>query len=111
MGCLSISGPVRRAFGERTAAALDAGVGLPADAQCWVCGDAINLLAARPGSVTLSAVQVGLVSVSAFAHKPCGPSRTFTPEEFAELASTKDSPTSSGSDSDSALIVEGEQLL
>lgn len=108
---LSISGPVRRALGERTAAALAAGVGLPADAQCWGCGDAVNLLAARPGSVTLSAVTVGPVSVSAFAHRPCGPSRLFTPEEFEAVASRAASPVSSGSDSDSALIVDGERLL
>jgi hypothetical protein len=108
---LSISGPVRRALGERTAAALDAGVGLPADAQCWGCGDAVNLLAAKPGSVTLSVVMVGPASITTFAHRPCGPSRTFTPEEYEAVASKAASPVTADSASDSALIVDGERLL
>lgn len=92
MSLLSISGPVRQAFGTRNAAALSSGVGLPPDAQCWACGDAINLLAARPGAVTLSAVCNGPVTIAAFAHRRCGISRTFTPEDFARAASKKDSP-------------------
>lgn len=111
---LSISGPVRRVLGERTAAALSAGVGLPADAQCWECGDAINLLAARPGAVTLSVVVMGPAtapaSITTFAHRSCGPSRVFTPEEYETLASRAPSPVSS-SPADEALIVDGKRLL
>jgi hypothetical protein len=105
-----LSGPVRRALGERTAAALSAGVGLPSDAQCWACGEAINLLAAAPGAVTLSAVVQGPVQVTAFAHRLCGPSRVFTPAEFAALASRKPA-TVSTSESDQAVIVDGQRLL
>lgn len=108
---LSISGSVRRALGERNAAAVSAGVGLPADAQCWGCGAAINLLAAAPGAVTLSVVMVGSASITTFAHRRCGPSRTFTPEEYEAVASDAPSPVTSGSDSDSGLIVEGKRLL
>lgn len=112
MGVLSMSGSVRRAFGERTAAAMDAGVGLPADGQCWQCGDPINFLAASPGSITLSAVLVARgVTISAWGHKPHAPSRVFTSEEFKAVASTKKSAASSDAWSDSALIVDGQQLL
>lgn len=107
MSVLKISGPVRRVMG-RDAAALDAGVGLPADAQCWHCGEAINLLAARPGSVTLSAVRAAeLINISAFGHAEHTSSRIFTPEQFQALASTKPSPVAGG---DSNLLIEGRSL-
>lgn len=107
MSVLKISGPVRRVMG-RDAAALDAGVGLPADAQCWHCGEAINLLAARPGSVTLSAVRAAeLINISAFGHAEHTSSRVFTPEQFQALASTKPSPVAGG---DSNLLIEGRSL-
>jgi hypothetical protein len=105
MGMLRMSGPVRRALG-RNAAALDAGVGLPPDAQCWQCGDAINLLASRPGTVTLSVVVTGggLVTVPTFGHAEHTGSRVFTPEEFKRLASDKPSPIAGGH---SDIVVDG----
>ena len=110
MGFLIITGPVMREFGERNASALDAGVGLPPDAQCWACGEAINLVAAKPGTVTLSALPAvpGSVAISLFAHRPCSPSRVVPYEEFTATASRKPSPVTEGGE---AMIVDGKQVI
>lgn len=92
MNYLKTTAAVRKAFGERNAAALSAGVGLPEDAQCYLCGKTINLLTAG-GRVTLSAmVAIPTAAITLFAHEDCGPSRVFDdPEELARIA-TKEKP-------------------
>lgn len=85
MGRLNISGPVRHAMG-RNADMLDAGRGLPDEAQCWQCGQGIDIAGARPGAVSLSAIVVGSISVTAFGHAQHAPSRVFTGDEFEAAA-------------------------
>lgn len=113
MGYLKISGPVRRELGERDAGALAAGVGLPADAQCWRCGDAINILAAKRGTVCLCVVVVrysngGQVNITVWAHAGCGPSEVIPYEVFEATASRKASPVVPDGE---RLIVDGRQIL
>lgn len=89
MNYLKASGSTRKAFGERNFAALSSGVGLPAQAQCYLCGGTINILTAG-GHVTLSAMVVGTAAITLFAHEPCGPSRVFHDEnELAAVATQK----------------------
>jgi hypothetical protein len=115
MAMLRISGPVRRAMG-RNAELLDAGTGLPVEGQCWQCGEAIAFLSMRPGSVSLSVVQMGTISISAWGHAEHAPSQVFTPEQFeaaVRAAGTHPDQMPSPiapSSLDEGLLVEGEQI-
>lgn len=106
-----MTGPVRRVLGERDAQALSAGVGLPTEVQCWGCGDGINVLTARPGSIALSVVAVTpMVNIPAWGHPDHAPSQVFTPEQFERVATRKPSPVAP-SDIDTAMIIDGQRYL
>jgi hypothetical protein len=115
MSFLNISGRVRRELGEANAAALDAGVGVPADAQCWRCGGAVNIVGSRPGQVSLCILAFdtkdgrGSVSITLWAHRDCSPSRVVPYEEFeASPAANVPSPVV---DEGEKVIVDGEQII
>lgn len=117
MGLLKISGPVRRALGPN-AVTLDAGVGLPTEAQCWKCGDGINFFTVRPGQISLSALHASAeVYVGVFGHGGHAESRVFVRDEFEQAvraAGTHPDQMASPiapSDMDQTLIVEGERIL
>lgn len=96
MSVLVISDEVRLAVGGANCAALSRGEGLPGEAQCFRCGEAVLVAGGSDGSVSLSVVAFdrpsgGLGSITLFAHVEHSPSRLFTPDEFRAVADPRPS--------------------
>lgn len=83
-------------------------------AQCFRCGDAVQILGGDEDSVTLSVVammqpQTGAdITITLWAHPACHGSQVFTGEEFEAMADPGPSPVGPEA---GALFVDGRRIL
>jgi hypothetical protein len=117
MVVLRVSGPVRRALGVQDVQALQAGLTLPEQVQCYVCHGLEET--GDTSEMELSAVQVApTLYITTWSHTGCALSRILTSEEFG-TAARKITPApgafgqratpapESGSDAPVSMIVDG----